>query len=87
MKEGQYESNFIKRVSQVDSSFSSCMFDDDGYAQIKSNTLEIQIEYLGGKNTICVKLIPHHLILSMESTDFLLVQSNILTFESVNINM
>lgn len=49
--------------------------------------MEFIIEYSSDRNSICVRLIPNQINIHIENNDFLMYQSNILTFETVNVNI
>lgn len=49
--------------------------------------MEYMIEYSHDRNSICVRLIPNQINIHIENSDFLMYQSNILTFENVNVNI
>lgn len=49
--------------------------------------MEYLIEYSSERNSICVRLIPNQINIHIENSDFLMYQSNILTFETVNVNI
>ncbi len=49
--------------------------------------IEYNIEYLSERNVICIWLVPSHLVVSIESSDFLMFQANMLTFEKANVNI
>jgi len=49
--------------------------------------MEYMIEYSHDRNSICVRLIPNQINIHIENSDFLMYQSNVLTFENVNVNI
>lgn len=49
--------------------------------------LEYYIEYSSERNSICVKLYMPSINVNVETSDFLMFQSNVLTFEAVNVSI
>lgn len=49
--------------------------------------MEYLIEYSSDRNSICVRLVPNQINVHIENVDFLMYQSNILTFQTVNVNI
>lgn len=67
------------------------MFRNDGRKLIDSkrppSEIEYFIEYSSEKNHICVKLYNPSIVSNVETSDFLIFQSNVLTFDSVNVSI
>ena len=49
--------------------------------------MEFYIEYSSEKNIICVRLMLPSITVNVETSDFLMFQSNVLTFEAVNVTI
>jgi len=49
--------------------------------------MDYYIEYSSEKNFICVKLFMPSVNVNVETSDFLMFQSNVLTFEAVNVSI
>lgn len=79
------EASFIERLAKLDARFASLEFAETSPAS-KSAPLEYHIEYSSERNSICVKLVMHNIVLNLDASDYILVQSNVMTFDSANVS-
>jgi hypothetical protein len=52
-----------------------------------ASDLEFYVEYSAERNIICVRLGIPSLVVNMDTSDFLMFQSNVLTFEAVSVSI
>ena len=49
--------------------------------------MEFFVDYSSERNSICVRLLMPNITVNVDSSDFLMFQSNVLTYEAVNISI
>jgi hypothetical protein len=82
------EEPFTSRLSRLCSRLQDqAMCSETQPPKEKNAFVEYQIDYNCERNSICVKLIMSTIAYSTESIDYIMFQSNILTFESANISL